>query len=140
MKNFISLKMTSNLLLVINGFMLLLHILILLKIVPYDFIWGGQINNTADLYRLESISILIQCGFIFIISLRAGYIFPGKLKKTANVGVWIIFIFMILNTIVNITSSSGIESLVMTPLTIILAILTFRLALEKEGHNTTISH
>ncbi|RZT21424.1 hypothetical protein [Fictibacillus sp. BK138] len=140
MKNLISLKMTSNFLLVMNGLILLLHILIILKVVPYHFIWGGQINNTADLYRLEGMSIFIQCLFIFIIGLKAGYIFPGKLKRTANAGVWIIFIFMIINTFGNLASTSGLETLIMTPLTIVLALLTFRLAVEKEDHNNTISY
>jgi positive regulator of sigma E activity len=140
MKNVISVKMTSNLLLLINAFMLVLHILIISKIVPHDFIWGGQIKNERDLIRLESVAILIQLVFIFIIALKAGYIFPGKLKRTANAGVWIIFIFMIINTFGNLASTSGLETLIMTPLTIVLALLTFRLGVEKKDHNNTISH
>jgi hypothetical protein len=85
-------------------------------------------------------SIFIQILFIFIIALKAGYILPGKLKRTATIGIWVIFVFMIMNTIGNLASSSGLETLIMTPLTILLAILTFRLAIEKEDTNTpTIS-
>jgi hypothetical protein len=140
MKSLISVRMTSNLLLLINAFMLVLHILIISKIVPHDFIWGGQIKSDRDLLRLESMAIFIQLLFIFIIALKAGYIFPGKLKRTANAGVWIIFIFMIINTFGNLASTSGLETLIMTPLTIVLALLTLRLALDKEENNTTISH
>ena len=53
---------------------------ILLKIVPYDFEWGGRLKSETDLIIFESISIVVQTLFISIITVRAGYIFKGNLK------------------------------------------------------------
>lgn len=132
MKKTISVQLTSNLLILINTLMLLVHIMIVLKILPYTFIWGGQIKNDSDLIKMESISILIQILFIFIIALKAGFILKGKFKKTASMGVWMIFAYMLLNTVGNLASRSGMETMIMTPITILLALLLFRLGIEKD--------
>lgn len=108
-----------------------MHVLILLKIVPYDFVWGGRLKSESDLVIFESVSIVVQILFISIIAAKAGYFFKGKFKRTVNVGTWVIFGIMVLNTIGNLFSNSGLETIVMTPITILLALLVFRLAIEK---------
>ena len=107
--------------------------LILLNILPHDFVWGGRVKSEADLIILESISIVVQTLFISIIAIKAGYLFKGKFKRTVNVGIWVFFGIMVLNTIGNLASISGLETMVMTPLTIVLALLLYRLAIEKEN-------
>ncbi|SEF52802.1 hypothetical protein SAMN02799616_00368 [Paenibacillus sp. UNC499MF] len=47
--------------------------------------------------------------------------------------MWVLFAFMLLNTAGNLTSISGPEKLFMTPLTVVLALLSLRLAVEKIG-------
>ncbi|GGB69792.1 hypothetical protein [Fictibacillus barbaricus] len=131
MKKFISFKLASNIIITINTLALLMHILILLKIVPHHFVWGGRLKSTADLIIFESISIVAQTLFISIIAVKAGYIFKGKFKRTVKVGTWVMFGLMVLNTIGNLVSSSGLETMVMTPITSLLALLVFRLAIEK---------
>ncbi|MBM7692737.1 cation transport ATPase [Peribacillus deserti] len=131
MKKLISIRLASNIIITINTIALLMHILIILKIVPHDFVWGGRLKNETDLIIFESISIILQTLFISIIAVKAGYIFKGKFKKTVNTGTWVMFVLMALNTIGNLVSSSGLETMVMTPLTTVLALLVFRLAIEK---------
>jgi hypothetical protein len=131
MKKLISIKLASNIIITINTIALLMHILILLTILPYDFVWGGRLKSEGDLILFESISIVVQILFISIIAVKAGYVFKGKLKRTVNVGTWVMFGLMVLNTIGNLASSSGLETTVMTPLTIVLALLVLRLAIEK---------
>ena len=133
MKNLISFRLASNTIIAINTMALLMHVLILLNILPHDFVWGGRVKSEADLIILESISIVVQTLFIFIIAIKAGYLFKGKFKRTVNVGIWVFFGVMVLNTIGNLASSSGLETIVMTPLTIVLTLLLYRLAIEKEN-------
>ncbi|MDR7078120.1 hypothetical protein J2Y03_003170 [Neobacillus niacini] len=133
MKNLISFRLASNTIIAINTMALLMHVLILLNILPHDFVWGGRVNSEADLIILESISIVVQTLFIFIIAIKAGYLFIGKFKRTVTVGIWVFFGVMVLNTIGNLASSSGLETIVMTPLTIVLSLLLYRLAIEKEN-------
>ncbi|TCN20512.1 hypothetical protein [Mesobacillus foraminis] len=131
MKKMISITLASNLILIINLSALLMHILILLKILPYSFVWGGRLKNEADLILFESISIVVQILFISIIAIKAGYVFKEKFRRTVMLATWVLFALMVLNTIGNSVSSSGFEKLIMTPLTSLLAILVFRLAIEK---------
>jgi hypothetical protein len=98
--------------------------------MPYDFVWGGRLKSEADLIIFESISIVVQLLFITIVAVKAGYVFKGKFKKTVNVGTWVMFGLMVLNTIGNLASVSGLETMVMTPITCLLALLVFRLAIE----------
>jgi hypothetical protein len=133
MKKLISFRLASNTIIAINSMALLIHVLILLNILPHGFVWGGRVNSKADLIILESISIVVQTLFIFIIAIKAGYLFKGKFKRTVNVGIWVFFGVMVLNTIGNLASISSLETMVMTPLTIVLALLLYRLAIEKEN-------
>jgi hypothetical protein len=73
----------------------------------------------------------VQTLFISIIAVKAGYILKGKFKRTVKIGTWVMFGLMVLNTIGNLISSSGLETMVMTPITSLLALLVFRLAIEK---------
>lgn len=107
-----------------------MHVLILSNVLPYDFIWGGRVESRDQLLILESISISIQLVFIFIIAVKAGYIFKGRLKRTTIIGTWVMCGVMILNTLGNLASTSSVETIFMTPLTILMAILAFRLAID----------
>lgn len=131
MKKFISVPLASKIIITINSIAVLMHVLILFHILPHGFVWGGRLKSEENLILFESISIVIQTLFIFIIAAKAGYVFRGRFKKTVNVGTWVLFGVMVLNTIGNFASNSGFETMVMTPLTILLALLVFRLAIEK---------
>ncbi|MEH7444169.1 hypothetical protein V7201_17795 [Bacillus sp. JJ1122] len=131
MKKLISVSLASKIIITINSIAVLMHVLILFRILPQDFVWGGRLKSEEDLILFESISIVLQTLFIFIIAAKAGYVFRGRFNKTVNVGTWVLFGVMVLNTIGNFASNSGFETMVMTPLTILLALLVFRLAIEK---------
>ncbi|OAS89499.1 MULTISPECIES: hypothetical protein [Metabacillus] len=130
MKKLISIRLASIIIITINTIALFMHLLILLKVVPYDFVWGGRLKNEVDLIIFESISIVVQLLFMTIVAVKAGYVFNGKFKKTVNVGTWVMFGLMALNTMGNLASASVLEKMVMTPITCLLALLLFRLAIE----------
>lgn len=131
MKKLISMKIASYIILAINTMALLMHVLISLNILPYGFVWGGRLKRQEDVILFEMISILIQILFISIVAVKAGYILKGKFKRTSNIGIWAIFAVMVLNSLGNLASHSFLETVVMTPITILLALLVFRLAIEK---------
>jgi hypothetical protein len=131
MKKFISMRWASNIIITINTIALFMHVLILLKILPSSFVWGGQIKRESDLMILESISIVVQILFILVITIKAEYAFKGKFKRIINAGTWVLFGLMVLNTLGNLASDSSLETIVMTPITALLAFLVFRLAIEK---------
>jgi hypothetical protein len=130
MKKFIGFKFASTSIIILCTLALFMHVLILFKIIPYHFVWGGQINNSTDLFIFESISIIVQILFLFIIAVKAGYLFKGKFNRIVTIGIWTMFAIMILNTLGNVVSSSYLETMVMTPITALLAILLFRIGIE----------
>jgi predicted membrane-bound spermidine synthase len=114
------------------GLLFIFHILVLLRIFPADIVWGGQIRDVqANLITLESIALIVTLLFILIIAARLGYIRAGRLSGLVNLGVWLLFTFLALNTLGNLVSGVTFESLFAAPLTILLALCALRLALEK---------
>jgi hypothetical protein len=137
MQKLVSVKWSGNIILVSLVIMLVVHLLIVMKIVPYTFVWGGQIKDTSSLYLLEGFSILTTLLFMLIICLKIGHIQTNKFKKAAQIGAWILVIYLLLNTIGNLASGVTFEKLMFTPITILLTILAFRIATDKDK-NTTI--
>lgn len=132
MKKLISAKLAGNILIIILVLLAIFHVLILFKFVPSGIVWGGQIKDlSTNLVTLELVSLIVTLIFIFIIAAKIGYINVGKFKKIINISVRIIFGYFVLNTFGNIASGVAAENLVFAPITILLAILTFRLAIEK---------
>jgi hypothetical protein len=132
MKKLISAKLAGNILLVSFGLLTIFHVLVLLHVVPSNIVWGGQIGGSpTNLLTLEIISLLMTVVFAIVIAAKMDYIKAGKLKKAIAVGVWIIFAYLILNTVGNLASAVSFENLIFTPITLILAFLALRLAIEK---------
>lgn len=132
MKKLINVKLAGNILLFSLGLLFLFHILVLLKIIPADIVWGGQIKGVpANLFTLETVALLMTALFILIVAAKTGYIQAGKLSSIVNIGVWLIFAYLLLNTLGNLASGISFEKLLFAPITIILALCALRLALEK---------
>lgn len=130
MKKLISAKLAGNILLFSLGLLLVFHILVLLKIVPANIMWGGQ-ANAGNLVMLEVIAIVVTLFFGYIIAAKTGYIQVGKFAGVVNILVWIIFIFLLLNTLGNLASGVSAENFIFAPVTLILALCALRLAIEK---------
>ena len=132
MKKLMSAKLAGNLLLISLGLLVIFDILILLNVVPSNIVWGGQIKNAAtNLLILELIALAVTFVFAGIIAAKMDYIKAGKYKKVINIGVWIIFAYLVLNTIGNLASSASLEALIFAPVTVVLAFCALRLAVEK---------
>lgn len=130
MKKLVSAKLAGNILLFSLGLLLVLHLLVLLKIVPADMMWGGQ-ANAGNLVMLEIVALAMTLFFGFIIAAKTGHINVGKLAGVINVLVWIIFAFLLLNTLGNLASGVSAENFIFAPITLLLALCALRLAIEK---------
>lgn len=131
MKKFLSARLSGKILISLLIILLFFHVLVIVKAIPYEIVWGGQVNDPSSMFIYEGISIFITIIFILIISMKIGYINPGKFLRIVNIGLWCVFVYFLFNTIGNLTTSVILEKLIFTPVTIIMAILAFRLAIEK---------
>jgi len=90
---------------------MLLHLLIMIKIIPYTVAWGGRLQNDEQMYVFETISIIINLLLSFILLMKGNYIKFYFKEKTLNIVLWIFLILFILNTVGNLFAQTNIEKL-----------------------------
>ena len=131
MKKLISARLAGNILLAALGLLFVFHVLVLLGVLPAEIVWGGMIQGgQTNLIALETVALVMTLLFMLIVAARIGYIQVGRLSGAVKAGVWLIFIFLLLNTLGNLASGVSFENLIAAPITIILALCALRLAIE----------
>ena len=132
MDKLMSTKLAGNLLLGSLGLLAVFHILVLLRVIPADIVWGGAIqNSTTSLFSLEIISLIVTLLFAVVIAAKAGYIKAFRFQAVVNVGVWVVFAILLLSMVANFASGVAFENLIFVPIAVVLAFCAYRLAIEK---------
>ena len=131
MRKLISLETTGNVLLVLFGLLVVFHILVLLNLIPSNVVWGGRAGSLSNLRTLVTISLIFNVLFAIVVAAKIGYIEARSLSRVINILLWMIFAYLLLNTAGNLASSSALETLLFTPITVVAALLVFRLAIER---------
>jgi hypothetical protein len=88
------------------------HLLILVGVIPYEITWGGRLKTVEEMYVFETISILINSFFIFILLQKGEYIRYILGRKTVSIILWIFFTIFALNTIGNVFAKTNFEKYV----------------------------
>ncbi len=113
-------------------FLLDLHFLILIRVIPAAIVWGGRVAaDQSNLYQLEIIAIAAILIFLGLVIAKLRKLKLGVSNRWINVGIWAMFGYLILNTLGNFASGISAETLVFGPLTIVMGLSALRLALEK---------
>ena len=107
---------------------LVLHCSILLKIVPYQMVWGGRLKSDQEMYRFEFISIIINMVLLFFIIIYSNLLDIGMPGQVSRIILWFMTIVFVLNTFGNAVSKNKWEQRLFTPLTILMALFSFVLA------------
>ena len=132
MNKLISTKLAGNLLLGALGLLAVFHILVLLRVLPADIVWGGAIQNSStSLFPLEMISLLVTLLLAVVIAAKAGYIKALRFQMAVNIGVWLVFAILLLSMVGNFASGVAFENLIFAPIAVVLAFCAYRLAIEK---------
>ena len=127
----ISITIAGNVLLVLFALLFVFHILVIAGVMPSNVVWGGQGDASAgSLTSLELLALLVTVLFAIIIAAKMGYIRSGRFQRASRVGMWIIFAYLVLNTIGNFASNSTFEMAVFGPVTVVMALCAFRLAID----------
>ncbi|MGI8892194.1 MAG: hypothetical protein ACR2GN_01915 [Bacteroidia bacterium] len=111
------------------------HLFVLTGVIPFEMVWGGRLNNREEMIQFEIISIVINIIMLLVVLARAGIIGAGIKQGIIRVALWLMFILFLLNTVGNIFSDNELEKLIFTPVTIILAVFSFILALNPSHQN-----
>jgi hypothetical protein len=120
-------KFALNAMIAILLSVLIFHVLILIKIIPYTIVWAGKLENDQQMVVFEILSITVNSVLTFIIFIQGNYLKVNFSQKALNVILWVFTIIFSLNTIGNLFSKTSFETIVFTPLTFISAILCYRI-------------
>lgn len=113
---------------------ILFHICIMLRIIPYNIAWGGRLTNDNEMYVFETISILINLFLSWILSMKGNLVKFKFTNKTVNTILWVFFGIFILNTVGNIFAKTYFEKF-FTVLTGLSAILIWTILKQKKTTN-----
>lgn len=124
----ISRKTATQILFILLSAIVVFHLLVLAKIVPQNVVWGGNFNDYNSLLPFEIISLLLNISFILLVRHRV----RRAASTLGRIGMWFMFVLFALNTLGNLFAETWVERLTATPLTLILALLSLRLALKSK--------
>ncbi len=124
----ISVNFAGHALLLIFGLLFIFHGLVLAGIIPYHIVWAGKIKDRRQLWQMESISLLVLVLVAMIVSLKMGYLNFFQHATTLTAGIWVVFVFFVLNTLGNLTAKNPVEKYFFGSLTLIIALLALRMA------------
>jgi hypothetical protein len=130
MKNYISSRFASTTLLFIFSAVIVFHLLVIAGIIPYAMVWGGRIQSQEQMIPFEITSIMINVIMMAVVAVYAHYLNVKVNPKIIKVALWIMFGIFFLNTIGNLFSKNEWEKIIFTPITLLLAIFSFRLAID----------
>ena len=96
------------------------HVLIVLQFIPYEMTWGGRLKSVQEMYIFESISIVVNLIFLFLLWQELRWFY------------WVVFVVFFLNTIGNAVSTNFLEKVIFTPVTALACLCGLWLALQKR--------
>lgn len=111
---------------------ILFHVMVGSGVIPYEIVWGGRIQSVEEMYIFESISLMVNATLLFFVLIRISILSLLIPPKIVTVVLYLASFVLLLNTVGNLVSLNNFERVVFTPITLILAILLFRLA-RKSG-------
>jgi hypothetical protein len=110
---------------IIFGLTIIFHLLVLIGVIPYNIVWGGRLNSQADMIQFETISLIVNFIFLFVILIKMRWIKAGIPAKFLNGIIWIMCGLFLFNTLGNLLSIDYWERVIFTPVTLILSICAF---------------
>ncbi|WP_028486394.1 hypothetical protein [Thiomicrorhabdus chilensis] len=120
-------------LLAIFSGLLLFHVLVILQVIPYAIVWGGKLESVQQMQRFETEAIIINLIIIGIVLTKAGYVLHSLQNSRAMQFVlWVLVIAFSINALGNFLADTTVETLIFTPLTLLSAVLMYRLAIERQ--------
>ena len=132
MTRLLTTRTATYLLLAIFGATILFHLTILVGLIPYQVVWGGKLQSQTQMVAFETISIAVNLLMLGIVAAYAGLVRVAIKPKLLKGLLWAMCGLFVLNPAGNLLSENDMEKAIFTPVTLLLALLCLRLALEKQ--------
>lgn len=131
MRKFITVQFAQNGLLALLTLLIAFHFLILFRVIPFEIVWGGRLKDVSQMIQFESTSILINLLMLAVIAIKTGLLKINITPLFIKTALWTMFFVFFMNTMGNLVSNNFFEKIVFTPLTLLLAVLSLRIAISK---------
>jgi len=118
-------------LLTLFSLVIVFHILVLVQVIPYKIVWGGRLENDMQMIQFEGISIALNLIMLALVAIYSGYLKWEINRRWIQLGMWIMVALFLLNTVGNLFAINDWERWIFTPITFLLAVFSFRLAIDK---------
>jgi membrane protease YdiL (CAAX protease family) len=113
---------------------ILFHLGIILKIIPYTIAWGGRLTTDSEMYVFETISILINAFLGWVLLMKGSFVKFRFSARAIHVILWIFFALFVLNTVGNSLAKTNTEKY-FAILTGLFALLLWRIIKQKQPTN-----
>lgn len=111
--------------------LLLFHLMVIVRVIPYTIVWAGRLNSDIEMYLFETVSFLLNAFFLFVVLIKTNYTKTRISTRVITGLLWAMGFLFFLNTIGNLFSKSNFELLLFTPVTAILCVFSIITALDK---------
>ena len=108
-------KLIGSVLMFCSSFGLILGFLVIIGIVPKNYVWGGRITENSQLLLLEATTFIVNALIIWVIAMRVGYVKQRINSKIITIILFILMTLMALNTVGNIFARTTFEKLMAIP-------------------------
>jgi DNA integrity scanning protein DisA with diadenylate cyclase activity len=112
---------------------IIFHLCIFLKFIPYEITWGGRLTNDSEMYVFETISIVVNLFLGLTLLMKGNHITQVIPARVITIILWIFLILFGLNTIGNVFAKTNFERF-FAVLTLAFSILIW-IILRKEKTN-----
>ena len=137
-RSVISERVAANSLLGILSLVTVFHLFVVMGIIPFEIVWGGRLESTDQMIVFESVSLLVNIIMILVVMLHTGRFKVRADQRITTVVLWFMTILFLINTVGNLLSTNQTEKIIFTPLTAILCVFCFRLAIGRKTAVPTV--
>ncbi len=132
MKKILTYRFAIKGLLIILSCIVFFHLLVISGIIPFKIVWGGRLASRQEMLVFETVSIIVNLLMIAATIIKGNYI-KLTIHQVIGKGIfWAMFGLFLMNTLGNLFSKNQFELFVFTPLTFVLALFSWRVAVNKN--------
>ncbi|KAA9339310.1 hypothetical protein F0P96_01405 [Hymenobacter busanensis] len=132
MKHLLSAGVAAHGMLLILSLIVLFHLLIITGVIPFAVVWGGRLHSHSQMLRFETVSIGLNLLMLAVVARAVGRLRLRVNARFMQVALWLMALLFLANTAGNLLAKTELERLVFTPLTLLLALFSCRLAMEQK--------
>jgi hypothetical protein len=133
MRGIIGFRTAANVLLLLFTAAFVFQLVVLAGLIPTEMVWGGRLANEEERTVGALVSLTFLLLMILVLLLRMGRMPIMNSSRVGGrvgrYGMWVIVVLFTLNTVGNIFALDLRETLIFTPITLVSALLAWRVAL-----------